>query len=115
MANDEQVAILKKGVKAWNAWRGENISVRPNLVDAKLRGANLVGANLRDANLTRADLTGAHLLQADLNRAILIEADLASRGATLGGEPHLCKAPWSDPPRGEPYECHPGGNRSFRC
>ena len=70
MANDEQVAILKKGVKAWNAWRGENISVRPNLVDAKLRGANLVGANLRDANLTRADLTGAHLLQADLNRAI---------------------------------------------
>ena len=21
MANDEQVAILKKGVKAWNAWR----------------------------------------------------------------------------------------------
>ena len=83
MANDEQVAILKKGVKAWNAWRGENISVRPNLVDAKLRGANLVGANLRDANLTRADLTGAHLLQADLNRAILIEADLGA--AILSG------------------------------
>jgi hypothetical protein len=24
MANDEHVAILKKGVAAWNAWRDEN-------------------------------------------------------------------------------------------
>ena len=23
MANDEHVAMLKKGVDAWNAWRGE--------------------------------------------------------------------------------------------
>jgi len=28
MANDEHVAMLKKGVRAWNEWRDEN----PNVV-----------------------------------------------------------------------------------
>ena len=28
MANDEHVAILKKGVAAWNAWRDENPDIR---------------------------------------------------------------------------------------
>jgi len=31
MANDEHVAILKKGVAAWNAWRDENPDIRLDL------------------------------------------------------------------------------------
>jgi hypothetical protein len=31
MANDEHVAMLKRGVAAWNAWRDENDHICPNL------------------------------------------------------------------------------------
>jgi hypothetical protein len=36
MANDEHVALLKKGVKAWNAWRYENPNILSDLGGAKL-------------------------------------------------------------------------------
>jgi hypothetical protein len=36
MANDEHVALLKKGVKAWNAWRDENPDIRRDLSEANL-------------------------------------------------------------------------------
>jgi Pentapeptide repeats (8 copies) len=88
MANDEHVAILKKGVKAWNAWRDENPNVRPDLSNADLSGADLAGANLREAflrkaNLTGADLSWADLSGADLSLAPLVRADLT--GAVLTG------------------------------
>jgi hypothetical protein len=108
MANDEHVAMLKKGVDAWKAWRVENPDIRPdfsraklggtnlreaNLIEADLRGAdlreaNLIDANLRWANLTEADLRGAILLGANLRGADLREANLIEgnlRGANLGG------------------------------
>jgi hypothetical protein len=31
MANDEHVAMLKRGVDAWNAWRDKNPNIRPDL------------------------------------------------------------------------------------
>ena len=71
MANDEHVAILKKGVEAWNAWRDENPDIRPDL-----RGANLREANLSRANLAGADLSRANLFWACLNHADLTGADL---------------------------------------
>jgi len=43
MANDEHVAMLKKGVAAWNAWRDENPSILPDLSEADLSGAILRG------------------------------------------------------------------------
>ena len=66
MANDEHVAILKKGVAAWNAWRSENLNIRPDLGKADLREAKLgkapleypFGVNLVQANLSGADLRG---------------------------------------------------------
>jgi hypothetical protein len=87
MANDEHVAILKKGVKAWNAWRDENPNISPDLSGADLhgrdlRGSNLSGADLIEANLTNADLTGANLFTADLTGANLPKAKL-SGGANL--------------------------------
>jgi hypothetical protein len=71
MANDGHVAMLKKGVAAWNAWREENPDIRPDL-----SGADLSGADLREANLREADLRQADLRQADLSGAILHDADL---------------------------------------
>ena len=51
MANDKHVAMLRKGVAAWNAWRDENLDFRPNLSDAALP-ADLAGAHLSEAELT---------------------------------------------------------------
>ena len=34
MANEEHVAILKRGVKAWNRWREQNREVEPDLREA---------------------------------------------------------------------------------
>jgi hypothetical protein len=39
MANDEHVAMLKKGVDAWNAWREANPDIRPVLEDEVVRPA----------------------------------------------------------------------------
>jgi uncharacterized protein YjbI with pentapeptide repeats len=93
MANDEHVALLKKGVAAWNQWREENADIRrPDLVGADLNGANLTGADLRGADLSGANLSvahlgahlsGAHLSGAHLRKANLTGADL--RGAELAG------------------------------
>jgi hypothetical protein len=84
MANDEQVALLKQGVEAWNAWRGENPDImQPSLIGASLVGANLVAANLFAANLAGADLSGATLCRANLAVANLVAANLA--GANLYG------------------------------
>jgi uncharacterized protein YjbI with pentapeptide repeats len=91
MANDEHVALLKKGVDAWNAWREKNRDICPDLREADLGGANLSGAdlcsadlretNLSKANLSAANLSGADLFQANLGEADLFQADLL--GANL--------------------------------
>ena len=107
MANHEQWAILRKGVKTWNAWRKENPLEHPDLHLADLTKANLVGVNLADANLymtsftgvdlTGADFTDAHLIQADLSLANLTKADFSK--ANLGwanlAEANLTKAVFS--------------------
>jgi uncharacterized protein YjbI with pentapeptide repeats len=46
MANDKHVALLKKGVAAWSAWRDEN-ATGPNLSRASLRDANLKKVHLK--------------------------------------------------------------------
>jgi len=86
MANQEQLEILKQGVKPWNKWRGENPYVEIDLSGADLNHAHLTHANfnlanlslvnLKDAHLTRTHLNGANLLTAHLNRADLTATDL---------------------------------------
>ncbi len=87
MANEEHLAILKKGVGAWNEWR-EHADIRPDLSFAKLNEANLFGAKLDEANLRGANLGGANLSRADLSWANLGGAGLVGanlRGANLYG------------------------------
>ena len=51
MANEEHLAILKKGVDTWNRWREENPGTCPDLALADLWWADLHGADLRGVNL----------------------------------------------------------------
>lgn len=88
MADEEQLAILKQGVDAWNAWRKESHAVRPDL-----SGAGLSRADLSEADLIRAVLSCAYLSEAYLSDANLSEADLSDAnlsdanlsGANLSG------------------------------
>jgi hypothetical protein len=84
MANEEHLAILKKGIDVWNKWREENPGVVPDLSHAKLSGASFSGVYLSGANLIRADLSNA-----DLREAYLVAVDF--RDANLCTA-NLCRA-----------------------
>ena len=60
MANEEHLAILKQGAEAWNKWRLENPTIRPDLIKAGLNWADFI-----KANFSRADLGEANLITAD--------------------------------------------------
>jgi Pentapeptide repeats (8 copies) len=96
MADEGQLAVLRQGVEAWNAWRYEHGNfLRPGFVRSPdLRGAPLRGEELAGANLARADLTGADLSGADLTGANLHGAFLTR--ARLLGEATLVDANLSD-------------------
>jgi hypothetical protein len=92
------IEILRRGPRAWNAWREDNPSQNPILDYAalslgerqfgpinggpiNLRSASLRGAVLRFATLSKANLEAADLFEADLAHARLDGANLA--GANL--------------------------------
>ena len=104
MANEEHLAVLKKGVKAWNTWRARYPQIIPDLSEAilsegsyvdedprniqgvnfdqanlhktKLRDAQLYGCSMRLANLANADLCGATLQSSNLVGAVFQNASL---------------------------------------
>ncbi|MBP0021238.1 MAG: pentapeptide repeat-containing protein [Cyanobacteria bacterium SBLK] len=83
MADEEQLAILRRGVDEWNAWRLENRSVLVDLSsadfrDVNLNGVNLIGAKLIGVNFSEAELIGAKLIGANLSSAKLSDANLSS-------------------------------------
>ena len=102
MADEEQLAILRQGGEAWNAWRRKSLYFH-NILVADLNGADLRGVDLATADLSwsdlfeadlgMADLRGAKLFSVDFSGAALTEADLRGvnlnrgdlRGANLGG------------------------------
>ena len=57
MSDHNHLEALKEGMDAWNSWRLENSSTRPDLSEADLRGVNLKGFNLAGANLEQAILS----------------------------------------------------------
>ena len=59
MANPEHVKVIKKGVKAWNEWRKDNMGARPDLSGIKLTGRELPYANFMVTDLSGCDLSGA--------------------------------------------------------
>lgn len=92
--NVKHIDILRQGVSVWNAWREENLTVRPDLSGVNLREVNLREVNLRWADLQGADLRLTNLRGADLRRADLGGANLRGaylQGADLRGA-DLCRA-----------------------
>jgi hypothetical protein len=82
MANEQHLELLMQGSDAWNSWRTNNPSERPDLTGADLYGtylpeANLSEADLSEANLNVAQLYGANLEQANLQRVSLRNAELS--------------------------------------
>ncbi len=77
MANQEQLDILRQGVKVWNAWRDETDEIRIDLSGADLDNAQLNDVLLHDAILNDIDLNNARLNGAQLSRAILSGAHLS--------------------------------------
>lgn len=92
--NKRHLAMLKKGVRAWNKWRERNPHIIPQLsgIDIYLgKYSNLDGYNFNDANLAgfkgtvvsfdRASLRRANLEKANFKESGFEEADLT--GANL--------------------------------
>jgi TIR domain len=52
MANQEQLAILKQGVKVWNEWRTKNSDIPPDLSEANLSEAHLWNTVFGDVDLS---------------------------------------------------------------
>ena len=83
MADESQVAMLKRSVEEWNAWRGMDTDGPGRQLDlsfATLNSLNLSGANLSGVNLSEADLRGTRLARANLtgvsvDHVLLHEAD----------------------------------------
>jgi uncharacterized protein YjbI with pentapeptide repeats len=73
--------MIRKGVKAWNAWRLNGLRGKPDLIAARLTQLDLTGAHLQEADLGSAELFGAILMRANLMEADLSHAHLA--GANL--------------------------------
>ena len=89
MANEEQLSILKQGVKIWNEWinnSGVAIDLSNDdlrhikLANAYLGGANPTGANLSYSDLHRTNLWDANLLGAKLIGTKLSGAEPSDNG-----------------------------------
>ncbi len=94
-SDSHHIDILRRGPRAWNAWRAQNPAIKPQLMGIALKAAerqmgpinggpiNLSGARLRHSSLRFATLSGADLSGADLSDTDLSEARL--NGANLAG------------------------------
>jgi hypothetical protein len=91
MADKEQLAIIKKGVDAWNEWREKNRLIIVDLIGADLRNITLSGANLEKVELFEADLRGANLADANLSKADLVSVTFGRSGYTDGAASHIFK------------------------
>jgi hypothetical protein len=87
MADEAQVAMLKRSVEEWNDWRRRS-DFSPDLSVADFSGMDLSGADLartalRKSNLKATNLSHARLDDADLSLAEMAGANLS--GAALRG------------------------------
>jgi uncharacterized protein YjbI with pentapeptide repeats len=80
--NEEHLAILREGVKAWNEWRNEHDGIKPNLAQANLSIHQLTDVDFSQADLTNAHLDRAVLINANFRKANLSAANLSSANMT---------------------------------
>jgi Pentapeptide repeats (8 copies) len=77
MADSSQLALLHRGVEAWNQWREDQPHRIPDLSGATLAGLDLSGCNLSRANLRSAKFDNTTVLRASFREAELRGADLS--------------------------------------
>jgi uncharacterized protein YjbI with pentapeptide repeats len=65
MANPEHLAILKKGVDAWNKWRQDWPEITPNLRSC----------DIQYGNFQRADFSHTDFIEADISNSLLTFSD----------------------------------------
>jgi|SRR5215208_1787273 len=98
MADQSHLELLRQGLRAWNSWREQHPTIKPNLSEADLSsqafspyvedisllsGRNLSGADLSNASLYWANLTEANLSGTDLSYSTLVQTNF--KRATLEG------------------------------
>jgi hypothetical protein len=100
-ADSEHLDVLRRGPRAWNAWRRHHATLIPNLIGITLSlserqlgpisggPVNLASARLRRASLRFATLSGADLTRADLSGADLTDARVDGADLTCA---NLCQA-----------------------
>lgn len=74
MANSAHIAVIEKGVAAWNEWRRANPAVVPDLSDHFLIGEKLGGVDLSNSRLTETHFSKSDLLDANFRNASLYHA-----------------------------------------
>jgi len=77
MANQEQLEILKQGVKSWNMWRKQHPDIRIDLREAQFHSMDLCAIDLHKADLRGTSFVGSELINANFYHAILEGADLS--------------------------------------
>lgn len=76
MGDPSHVAMLQKGVPAWNDWRKANPRLQPDLTHVDLSGQDLCGVDFRGVGLFEANLLGTRLVSANLRQARLVRTCL---------------------------------------
>src|SRR5262245_59971514 len=84
MANPEHVQGLRLGADAWNRWRAENPTIKPDLSDLDFEtireicpvGPDLSGFNFDDADLRSTSIRNAATSNASFKGAYMVAADL---------------------------------------
>ena len=69
MADEKQLAILRRGGRVWDAWRQENPEVWLDLTAVDLNGASLLGTDFATADLTGAYIYGFAAWEGNLTGA----------------------------------------------
>ena len=78
-------ALLDDGTEAWNAWRSQHRSERPDVKGIDLSDRDLTGVDLSELDLTGADLYGANRTRANGKMASGSAAPLHARFSTTRG------------------------------
>lgn len=66
MASEEHLKILKKGSKAWNAWRKNNPDIKPDLSECDLKNKNFAGYDLKNADFYSSHLENTKFVKSDI-------------------------------------------------
>jgi uncharacterized protein YjbI with pentapeptide repeats len=76
MANKQHTEALALGLHAWNSWRQQNPSEKPDLSGVDLQAKELDYFDLRDTDLRGANLSGVRAINSQFDRANLTKAQL---------------------------------------